>query len=91
LTRAALQKSARSNVDKSLSSQRKFEMILENPDLTQTDKLMLTLKHSRDMRSENRKSEREHLLNDMKDVKNRSRKFGKMLLDVHLKKTVVDE
>jgi hypothetical protein len=40
-------------------------MILENPDLTQTDKLMLTLKHSRDMRSENRKNEREHLFNDI--------------------------
>ena len=66
-------------------------MILENPDLTVTDKLMLTLKHSRDQRAENRMSEREHLLNDMKTIKNRSRKFGKMLLDVHLTKTVVDD
>ena len=66
-------------------------MILENPDLTVTDKLMLTLKHSRDQRAENRKSEREHLLNDMKTIQNRSRKFGKMLLDVHLTKTVVDD
>jgi len=65
LTRAALQKSARSNVDKSLSSERQFEMILENPDLTVTDKLMLTMKHSRDLRAENRKIEREHLLNDI--------------------------
>ena len=84
MTRAALQKSARSNVDKSLSSERQFEMILENPDLTVTDKLMLTLKHSRDMRAENRKSEREHLLNDMKTIQNQSRKFGKKLLNVHL-------
>ena len=60
------------------------------PDLTTTDKLMITWKHKRDLMTENRKSEREELLMEMKGIKSKNLDFGKKVFALLLDKKSVE-
>ena len=62
VSRAALQKTARMQIDNSLPKEEQLHMQLALPDLTETDKLMISLKFKNEQRVESRKEEREKLL-----------------------------
>lgn len=69
MSRAALQKTARVQVDKSLPRVEQLQQQLALPELTETDKLMITLKFKNDVRVESRREEREKLLETIRAKK----------------------
>lgn len=69
VSRAALQKTARMPVDKSLPREEQLKQQLAMPELTETDKLMITLKFKNDQRVESRREERQKLLENMRSKK----------------------
>ncbi len=67
--RAVSAKTARLNIDKSLPSDQQLELQLAIPDLTVTEKLLITMKHNNDQKVNLRKQEKEQHLHVIKEQK----------------------
>ncbi len=76
-------------VDKSLPREEQLKQQLAMPELTETDKLMITLKFKSDQRVESRMEERQKLLEDIRSrkkiVKDRAMHQAQMITGVFLK------
>ena len=65
-------------------------MMLAYPDLTETDKLMLKMKYKRDQFVETRQTEKGEVFEDIKEIKVKSQKYGKKVLNVPLQKALLN-
>ena len=65
-------------------------MQLAIPDLTETDKLMISLKFKNEQKIESRREERENLLKVMRDRKDRALHNNQMIANVFLKQAKLE-
>ena len=63
------QKLSHLHIDPALPLQDQLEMRLSVPDLTNTDVLMIKMKHQKEVKIRSRKEEKEIIIKDMRDKK----------------------